>query len=254
MTVTRTMGVLLAVSVLGLGLGGAAEVPTTIPTTVPATMPAADAAKLVTQLGAEDFQVRDDASKQLRTLGQSALPALNDGLKSTDPEVRGRCESLIAQIKTPERPANSLQPDQGMGGVIQIGGMGGGMIVVQGGGQIIIGQQVAVKADANGKEVNVNQDGRKIHITQNADGIKMTVTDQKDGKDVVTEYAAKDAKELEEKQPEAFKLYQQFMGDGNGKIQIKAHQIMVGPNGGKVEVRMEAQTEEAPPANVQPGK
>lgn len=57
------------------------------------------AKELAAKLGDPVFQVRDDATRELRKLGRAALPALNDALSRTpDPEVRDRCEALLPAI------------------------------------------------------------------------------------------------------------------------------------------------------------
>lgn len=57
------------------------------------------AKQLAAKLGDPVFQVRDEATRELRKLGRFALPVLNDTLISTpDPEVRDRCETLLPPI------------------------------------------------------------------------------------------------------------------------------------------------------------
>ena len=56
--------------------------------------------KLILQLGADDFATRDAATKQIRKMGRFAEPALRRVAASTaDPEVRGRAESLLGQMR-----------------------------------------------------------------------------------------------------------------------------------------------------------
>jgi hypothetical protein len=57
---------------------------------------AARAAALVRQLGAESFEVREAAYRELEKLGKSALQALEEGAKSRDPEISGRSKRLLA--------------------------------------------------------------------------------------------------------------------------------------------------------------
>jgi hypothetical protein len=61
----------------------------------------ADRAKqLAAKLGDPVFQVRDDATRELRKLGRAALPVLADTLDTTaDPEVRNRCETLLPAVR-----------------------------------------------------------------------------------------------------------------------------------------------------------
>jgi RNA polymerase sigma factor (sigma-70 family) len=56
-------------------------------------------AKLVEQLGSDEFAVREAAHKELRKLGLKAEAALRAGLKSEDPEVRARCAKILAEIR-----------------------------------------------------------------------------------------------------------------------------------------------------------
>ncbi len=58
-----------------------------------------EAERLVQELGDASFRKREQAQKQLRALGKSALPALELGLNSPEPEISARCERLIAKIR-----------------------------------------------------------------------------------------------------------------------------------------------------------
>ena len=55
--------------------------------------------QLVEQLAAKSYRQREWAAQQLRNLGKAALPFLQDGLTSTNPEQRARCEELLATLK-----------------------------------------------------------------------------------------------------------------------------------------------------------
>jgi HEAT repeat protein len=57
------------------------------------------AAELVKQLGDSQFTVREAAGKRLIELEFAAVPALKEGLKSSDEEIRSRCESLLPKAK-----------------------------------------------------------------------------------------------------------------------------------------------------------
>jgi hypothetical protein len=56
----------------------------------------AKAAALVRQLGADSFEAREAAYRDLEKLGKSALKALEEGVNSKDPEISGRCKRLLA--------------------------------------------------------------------------------------------------------------------------------------------------------------
>jgi hypothetical protein len=55
--------------------------------------------QLIQALGSDQFQVREQAAKQLAEHGAKALPALRRAAKSADLEVRLRAEALIEQIR-----------------------------------------------------------------------------------------------------------------------------------------------------------
>jgi len=63
------------------------------------------AAKLVEQLGDDDFATRESAAKELSKLGLKAEAALKAGLRSDDPEVRARCATLLSEIRAAARKA-----------------------------------------------------------------------------------------------------------------------------------------------------
>ncbi|MBL8792600.1 MAG: HEAT repeat domain-containing protein [Planctomycetia bacterium] len=55
-------------------------------------------ARLIGQLGNDDFKVREAAGKELEKIGVPALKPLEEALKSTDAEVRRRAEDLLDKI------------------------------------------------------------------------------------------------------------------------------------------------------------
>jgi len=58
----------------------------------------ADTAKLVADLGAEEFAVRQEATRKLQALGRAAAPALEEAAKSDDPEVRARAREILKTL------------------------------------------------------------------------------------------------------------------------------------------------------------
>jgi hypothetical protein len=54
---------------------------------------------MVKKLSSRDFAERAAADKELLRLGPAALPALREGLKSGDAEVRSRCKGLVGRIE-----------------------------------------------------------------------------------------------------------------------------------------------------------
>jgi WD40 repeat protein len=61
---------------------------------------AADVARLITELGNDDFEVREAATAHLKGIGEPALPALHRALESKDAEVRRRAEIIAAAIES----------------------------------------------------------------------------------------------------------------------------------------------------------
>jgi hypothetical protein len=89
-------GLLLAALLLPAGLAPAGE---------PKPEPSADDAKaaaLVEKLGADSFEVREDAYARLQKMGKAAVKALEEGTKHKDKEVSERCKRLLALATRPE--------------------------------------------------------------------------------------------------------------------------------------------------------
>jgi hypothetical protein len=61
--------------------------------------------ELVRRLGADDYQVRERASRELFQIGLPAKGALLDGARDADPEVRRRCRDLLPEILEADRQA-----------------------------------------------------------------------------------------------------------------------------------------------------
>lgn len=72
------------------------------------------AAFLVRKLGSLSFMEREAAHKELMLFGSMALPALHDGLKSNDLEVKQRCKQLIPTIEQAEwaQKADAYETDR----------------------------------------------------------------------------------------------------------------------------------------------
>ena len=64
-------------------------------------------AKLIEQLGHEEFDLREDASEQLAAIGAPALKALDDAQKSEDEEIKARAEKLVTELDE-----NTEEPDE----------------------------------------------------------------------------------------------------------------------------------------------
>src|SRR4051812_3722036 len=58
-------------------------------------------ARLVKQLGDDDFDTREAATKRLQEIGKPAVGALVRAMKSNDLEVRRRAEAVLTEIGKP---------------------------------------------------------------------------------------------------------------------------------------------------------
>jgi hypothetical protein len=56
--------------------------------------------KLIHELGSDEYNVRQNATKTLSEIGRAALPALKEALQSTDAEVRQRARHVMDAIQT----------------------------------------------------------------------------------------------------------------------------------------------------------
>jgi hypothetical protein len=127
-----------------------------------------DAQALVKKLGSEDYAVREEAQKQLIAMGEKALPALEEGLKSDDLEVRLRSGRALRAIRG-ER-AEARKPAEGDGSAKD---------------------QAAPASDVRSMSLSV-QRGKVV----------VTVTRMVDGKEETKTYEAATIDELKEKHPE----------------------------------------------------
>ena len=96
---------------LALGFGLAALAAAPAPTADKADKPeAARIAKLIAQLGSDDFDDREKASAELAVIGEPALDALRQAVKSSDVEVHKRAETLVSAITKRAEARNALAP------------------------------------------------------------------------------------------------------------------------------------------------
>ncbi|HEV3384765.1 MAG TPA: sigma-70 family RNA polymerase sigma factor, partial [Gemmata sp.] len=117
---TLAAGMLLTLACGGWAMTGTSGGSNPAQATVPVAQIAQDpAAKLVEHLGAQEFDDRENATKELRVLGLKAEPALRSGLKSENPEVRERSARLLIAIRSDARgalakgfdPSTAVEPD-----------------------------------------------------------------------------------------------------------------------------------------------
>lgn len=98
-----------AVGTFGLAIGVAVGGP---PTSPPAAKPAPtpEPAILVAQLGSDEYHEREAAVTALEKVGPAALPALREGVKSSDPEVRQRASKILVKLQRASDSASRLAP------------------------------------------------------------------------------------------------------------------------------------------------
>jgi len=163
-------------------------------------------AKLIKQLGDDNFDVREKAAGRLAEIGKPALPALKEATKSDDVETRQRAKRLVEKFEPAPKPAQPKDDEN----VNPFGGGAGGIRIL-GPGQVQMRVQVL-----NGnavKQIHAEQDGKKIDITEDGDGIKMKVTEKDaQGKETVKEFNAKNEEELKKNHPEAHEIYKKHAG------------------------------------------
>ena len=227
----RKTQLIVAVASIGLSTGtllaNPVETPAAVAPTAPTTRPATDAAQerikqLIAELADPSFSVRDKACQELMALGDSAMPALHEAVKSDDPSIRSYAEHLVKRQEKRNQPAPPQQLNRATGRIRGVGP--GGLVINNNGGRLVIGDAVqrAIRVNVqNGvKNTHVTENGRTINISERPEGIEIEVVAPVDGKDQKTTYAAKNVEELKEKHPEGFKIYQQH-GNRAGRIQIQ---------------------------------
>lgn len=123
-----------------------------------------DTLALVKKLGSEDYAVREDAQRKLVEMGEKAVPALEEALKSEDLEVRLRAGRALRAIGA---DAKEEAPEQGV-------------------------RQRA----APGSQV------RGYSMTMGPGKVTVTVTRMVDGKEETKTYEGASLEELKEKYPE----------------------------------------------------
>ena len=193
-------------------------------TVSPANAPKADAtpnqqkiADLIKQLGADDFPTRDAASNELLKIGQEALPALKEALKSDDASIQSYAEYLVPRIEGARdgRDGRRLANRRNIGGqqfgIVNARPMPADVLVARGARMAI-----NVTANNNGRTANIVDGDRTVVITEGADGIRISVTDNDNGKPVQKDYEAKSIEDLRKDQPEAAQIYDKYMNRGRG--------------------------------------
>lgn len=191
-----------------------------------------EARKLVGQLGAEDWETRDKARRELKAMGQTAMPELLEALSSRDAEIAATAaellEALGCDVKNirAEREARQAvggrkyRPgeDLGVANVITTDGCKQMRRVVWAvdadGTPTIVNMPIEEKpaqpaaqpapaGDPGGLTIATGPEG-DLRVAETKDGIEIKFS-PRDG--APRTYEAKDRAELKQKQPEVCRLY-----------------------------------------------
>lgn len=144
-------------------------------------------AKLVVQLGADDFAVREAAQKKLEAIGEPALDALRQATAGDDAEVKARAAQLVQSITAKLVGAEAAKL-QGVWKLIYVGEQGKGMHVGNDGFEIAFtGKQYLWKGsgflafvDMSGRFVLGDERGLKtldLHASQQAPRLAVYAVD-----------------------------------------------------------------------------
>lgn len=226
---------------------------------VPGALTAEQIALLCGQLGAADFNVREEATKQLIAGGKGVIDSVVAAAESGNLEIVVRCVRILREFyQQPEatlkaaaqaaleklagsklravarRASEILHPpvaataqQQRLLGMRVVAPAGGIAInVIQ--AQAVAGRVMLVRTTNNNGNITIDaeEDGRKVVIThRDAQNIVVRVTEPpppggKEGK--TTEYKAKDLEELKTKHPEAHYLFEKYGGGGGRRGAIQA--------------------------------
>jgi hypothetical protein len=207
-------------------------------------------ADLIKQLDADSFSERQAATTQLVERGKEAIDALKQAaasesaeastrafeilrkhLESKDAELKSAAKEALQKIAAGDNAAARRAKDILNPKIVSPSeqptprpAIGGGGIRVFGGGRIAIagaaaggGKRISVKEVDGVKEIEAVDGDRTVKINEDpGKSLKVKITEKKDGKEESQEYEAKNADELKEKHPEAFKAYEQWGKGGAG--------------------------------------
>lgn len=117
-----------------------------------------DAAALVKQLGSEDYAVREEAQKKLVEMGDKAVPALEEALKSEDLEVRLRAGRALRAIGARTKQAEPVESEAPEAGQAPARGQFQGMSLSMAPGKVT----VTITQSVNGKIESKTYEGASI--------------------------------------------------------------------------------------------
>jgi hypothetical protein len=211
-------------------------------------------ADLIKQLDADSFSERQAATTQLIERGKEAIDGLKQAatsesaeastrafeilrkhLEGKDAELKAAAKEALQKIAAGDNaaarrasdilnpkivsPNETPAPRPAIAPGIRV--FGGGRIAIAAAGAGA--KRVSVKDVDGVKEIEAVEGDRTVKINEDpGKSLKVKITEKKDGKEESKEYEAKNADELKEKHPEAFKAYEQWGKGGIGDIRIEA--------------------------------
>lgn len=219
----------------------------------------AEIERLITELDADQFEVRQRAAKRLTETGSAAIDALAKAAVGESLEVTTRAIDVLKKLYQSDDEATKKAAEAALEKLAQGGHapsawrarsvlkakLGGdtkaedpnqpvqpGRIIF--GGNIVPGIQVQQIAKARSvsvskrdgvKEIKVQEDDKRYHITvDDKKGIKVEMLKKnKEGKEVAETIEAKDAEELKKKNEEAYKVFKEYgeQDVAGGVIQVQ---------------------------------
>jgi len=231
-------------------------------------------AKWVEDLDAEQFPVREQATRRLfeaapqamdaiaaaaasesREASSRAFEILRRSLAGDDAKLQAKAKAALEKLasseseqtarlaKTALENAAQEQPQAAQRAPAAAVPLAPARIRVFGGavGGRGIELKVVQATEVDGvKTVTVRDGDKEIEIEKNPDdGITVKVTEKVDGKEKTKAYQAKTAEELEKKHPEAHKLYKEY-AEGDGGIRLHARAGVLRAGGARAAVKKPA--------------
>ena len=159
-----------------------------------------DVPTLIRQLGDGDFRTREAATRKLREIGKSAVPALREALASNDPEVCSRADSLLRQIERPRIPPGWFRN--------------------------FTDWRRRESVTNGSRVVEVVERERRVRVTEGPAGIEILISGVDDGQNIQLTITARSADELRRKAPEAYDVYERVAG-ARANLNLRGRRLIV---------------------------
>lgn len=167
------------------------------PVEVEATSADAEIKKLIEQLSDEDFRVREGAFERLKQIGAPALPALEAAREGQDAEAASRADALIRLAdRRSTLFGRTRNPDP----------------------RGIAGHRVHVSVINGMRVTEVFEGDQRIRISESPNEVHLSITAIEEGRQVTEQVRARDTAELQEKNPDAYAVYERWSGRGHGPV------------------------------------